>query len=202
MFKSREFKVENGVRMNQQTAAQTQSAPNPLRPPEVTIRYDVKMLTALSRKVVLKNLIIFSAGGVLAILFGALIYSFVDDRFLRALGLILIILGSSLILIYGMLFFLLPVLSKKSPAIKWQTVSHLYFGEKITGSEESAVSAVKEIAYEWVAIIKAGEDKNYFFLFLTKQTAVVVPKAELVNCTEEEFRALLKQKLGARYKGK
>lgn len=67
-------------------------------------------------------------------------------------------------------------------------------------SEEGGLPETTSVNYS--TMLKAVETGQDFFLFLSPAQAIMVDKEYFTNGTPEELRAVLKDKLGANFKGK
>jgi hypothetical protein len=168
--------------------------------PEAVVAADADIIKALSFRSLKKVLFIALPSGAVFAAAGALLISFMP----------LEIFFAGVMLFIGLFFLLfplgfaaaIPILAKKSQAVRYGLTIRYVFGERISVSEKSAVSEAKDVFYDWIIVVKADEDKERFFLFISNNRAFVIPKEKLQNISPDGFRGLLRQKLGARYKGK
>ncbi|MCL2796594.1 MAG: YcxB family protein [Firmicutes bacterium] len=172
-------------------------------PVEATSRIDQKAVEALSRQVILSNKALYVLyGAMMAILAGVGVFVLLGIPDAMFVGIVLIIVG---ILVppvaFIFTFLLVQKTGSKSFQVLYNTVQHFTFADFITVCETSDVSHGKTNTYAWARVVKAVEKKEYFFLFLATSAAFIVEKSGFsAPGTADDFRAMLKARLGAKFK--
>jgi len=160
-----------------------------------------KSVSALTRHIFLSQRAVYVLFGVTALAFtvlGAAIWWAMEDAIL---GISVIAAG---ILIPPALFFVnLLVIKKLAPKtfqVRYRTVQEFSFGSRISVVEKSDVANGKTNAYEWLALLKAVEKEEYFFLFLDAGSAFIIEKSGFSLGAPDEFRTMLRERIGDKFK--
>ena len=165
---------------------------------------NAKTITATSKQAFLNQWVRYAAmcafAAVLMTGVGVALLVFSGDV---VLGISVIIAGAALPpLVFGVNLVTISKTAAKSPQVQRRTVQNFCFGEKITCVEQSSVCEAREVACEWTEIKTVIENKGYFFLFLNPHNAITVPKDGFITGNPDSFRAMLKDRFGASFKGK
>lgn len=139
--------------------------------------------------------IIFIGLGVLAILFP-------EDRVDFYLGVFLVVFG----VMFTPLFWLLTVLLQKRmnrsmPLMSENTESVFSFdGEKVVIVQTKDYDYYEKAVMSYRYLHKVLENKDYYFLYISKMQCHVIDKASLQQGTLEELNSYFAENLGSRFK--
>jgi len=98
-------------------------------------------------------------------------------------------------MILGIMMIILPWIMKRQVRHTLKS-TNLGTEREMTISEEEIFVKTKatESSFKWDAIVKSGESKLSYFLYIAKNQALIVPKASLTKEEEGQFLELLRGK--------
>lgn len=167
-------------------------------------KLDSNKSRALNNSMFKKYLWLYVLLSVLVIVFGALGILFGEDSSDFVVGVSLIVLGILIIpLGYVLARYLQKCTDKSATYISENTEETYTFDEQyitLTQTRGDVFTSTLKAKYSY--IYKASEDKNYFYLYISKMQSHVIDKSSITQGTLEEVCALLKANLGDKFKSK
>jgi len=80
------------------------------------------------------------------------------------------------------------------------SVINITFNESCVFTELKGDNLLEQTSYGYDKFICAKETKKFFFLNLTKNSAIIISKDDLIDCTQDDIRNLFKEKFGKKFK--
>lgn len=165
-------------------------------------KLDSSKTKALNKKAFKKLLWLYAFLSLLIIFIGIVSISFKEDSSDATFGIFFIVFGL-LITPLGYLFtrVLQRRIDKSTVYISSDTEEIYTFDEQyitITQRKGDEFSATIKARYSY--IYKAYEDKNYYYLYISKMQSHVIDKSSITQGSLHELHTLLKNNLGNRFK--
>ncbi len=171
---------------------------------EFRSKLDSSKSRALNNSMFKKLLWLYVLLSVLLIVLGVVGIVYREDSSDFAAGIGLIVLGVLITpLCYLLSRFLQKYIDKSATYISDNTEEIYTFDEQyITLTQTMGDVFTSTFKGRYSYIYKAREDKNYFYLYISKIQSHVIDKSSIVQGSLEEVTALLKTNLGDKFKNK
>lgn len=171
---------------------------------EFRSKLDSSKSRALNNNMFKKLLWLYALCTVLLIILGVVIIVFREDDSDFAAGIGLIVLGVLITpLCYLLTRFIQKRIDKSATYISDNTEEIYIFDEQyITLTQTMGDVFTSTLKARYSYIYKAREDKNYFYLYISKMQSHVIDKSSISQGTLEEATALLKTNLGYKFNSK
>jgi len=200
---------EASAEMQVETSVEVAKVKRPIQAVSAKTNVDAKAVIALSQRVFLSRWYMMAIPSVLLVALGGLIWGIMASQYIEdgaAVGIALIVAG---VVIPGGLFVLwyfVLIGNNSAAAVAGRTkVIEFTFGleniaVKQTVTPEDGNETVAESTFEWSDVLRVLEVKAYFFLILANNHSIIVDKMALRDLCLEDFKNLLVDKLGDKYK--
>lgn len=85
-------------------------------------------------------------------------------------------------------------LSSDAPFLSGNVNNNKFYQDYLVNKDFHTMSVIP-----YTMVVEAHETAEYFFIYITKQQAFIIPKSSFIYNTPEEMRKLLRIKLGGRF---
>ena len=171
---------------------------------EFRSKLDSSKSTALNNRTFKKRLWLYALLSLVMIVLGVIGIISKEDNSDVVSGVVLIVFG---VLITPLGYLLTRIFQKRNDKatifISSDTEEIYTFDEQyisVTQTKGDVFFATTKARYSYIH--KAYEDKNYFYLYISKMQSHVIDKASITQGTLDELRTLLKTNLGIKFKSK
>lgn len=160
-------------------------------PTSVRVLYDFQMYTMLTRHRLIMVFYIIPTVFVLLTLILTL------AGFQQG-GLVTDIILLAVMLAFLPVFFLLSAKRTLSSPLNRDKTEHTsFYADRLVNSDSNSVLTV-----EYDKVTDAYETKKYFYIYVERDRAVIIPKSDIADGRTDELRAFLKIKLGVKFSAK
>lgn len=171
---------------------------------EFRCKLDSDKSKALDKLAFRKLLIWCLLFGSIMIAIGVVCTIFRNDGSDLVMGIVLIIFGVLLTPVCLLVAYIIRKVNDESTTYISDETEEIYtFDEQyitLTQTTAGLYSATLKAKYPF--IYKARENKNSFYLYVSKVQCYILDKSSITQCTLEEFVTLLKSNLGDKFKSK
>ena len=161
---------------------------------KANVTYDRAAYTALMkfRAVKSKTDAIILGAATLVLLIAFIVSIGTENYLVFSLGLILM-LAIDAVVAYG--YFLKPIIRLRKFNDASPIVNSFVFTDDKIQVTSNTKSKNNSSSYDYKIIFKACENKKAFYLFLNKNSALIITKSEITEGSEEYLRAFLSKKI-------